>query len=98
MAGRASNLFAELLTDVGALLSGLLHCLDLGLEPFHLELEILLALPALLHRHVAHLVAQTSEKQVWNRFITGLETSLESILSPKSSSCPIEPEEPWSRG
>ena len=63
VAGRASYLFAELLTDVGALLSGLLHCLDLGLEPFHLELEILLALPALLHRHVAHLVAQTSGKR-----------------------------------
>ena len=56
--------FADLLTDVCAFFWWLLHCLDLSFKSIHFLMKFLLALPALFHRHVPHLITQTPETKI----------------------------------
>ena len=56
--------FAELLTDICAFFWWLLHCLDLSFKSIHFLMKFLLALPALFHGHVPHLITQTPETEI----------------------------------
>ena len=56
-------LFAQFVTDAGALLRALLNLPDVVLQPFDLVEQLLLPLPVLLHGHVAHLVAEAPENK-----------------------------------